>query len=104
MQNGLNYLQHLFNLLKAENDRSVDDRYQSLSSIRESEFQNAAENYTFSFGPGLSKFLYYIKHPISSKLLEAPIDVDFETLNWKTIAKPKNTKDAGQIGRARSAN
>lgn len=79
---GLRYFDHLFAMLRLDGDESVDSRYKTITSILESNFEDAASNFPFKVDKTLDKFFYYLKHPETKKILDADIEIDFQALNW----------------------
>lgn len=79
---GLRYLNHLFSKLRLDGAEFVEHKYEKVADILEVDFQDAAKDFPFVSESTLQIFFTYLKHPIAQELLDAEIQVDFETLSW----------------------
>lgn len=82
-ESGLRFLDHVFK--KISDDAPIDfinEKYQTLSDILESDFKEAAKDYPYTVDNAFWKFCYYLKHPFAVKILDHSIQVDFGVLEF----------------------
>lgn len=81
-ENGLRLLSHTFSKINEIGEEFVANKYKTLSDILESDFRDAAKDYSFSVDAALFRFFYYLKHPATKKIIEHDIQIDFDSLEF----------------------
>ena len=62
-ENGLRLINHTFSKINEIGEEFVAEKYKAISDILESDFLDAAKDYTFFVDRALESFFNYLKHP-----------------------------------------
>lgn len=90
---GLKFINSVFNNLNKLGEEFVNDRFQSLTDILDSDFRDTAVSYEYTVGNELKQFLGYLNNPFSVNVLGEVIKVDFSSLDWpEQIKKVREEK------------
>ncbi|KTF19538.1 site-specific integrase [Pseudoalteromonas sp. 10-33] len=79
---GLRYIDKVFEDLSSLGQEFVDERFQSLTDILDSDFRETAKSFEYIAGTELRRFFYYLTHPFTKNILGSSIKIDFESLEW----------------------
>lgn len=92
-ESGLRYINHVFCQLNDEYGSAyVKNKFRTFSDIQFSDFQVAANKFTYCVNSAMMKFFYYLKHPFSQKILDHEVQVDFDALEWPEFLTKKRDK------------
>jgi hypothetical protein len=88
---GLKFINSVFKNLQSLGGEFVNDRFQSLTDILDSDFRDVAASYEYAVGNELKQFLGYLNNPFTTNVLGEVIKVDFSSLDWpeQTIKRRK---------------
>jgi len=98
MEGGLRYFNHVFQKLNNDyGNEFLNEKFQTITDIPESYFHEGATDFPFTFDGAMKKFFYYLKHPFTSKIIDASIDINFDKCEWLKVSKGKNTESKKQV-------
>jgi len=86
---GLKFINAVFRDLIHLGNEYINDRFQSLTDILDSDFRDTAASYEYTVGNELKQFLGYLNAPFSTNVLGTTIKVDFSSLDWPEQTKKK---------------
>lgn len=81
-ENGLRLINHTFSKINEIGEEFVAEKYKAISDILESDFLDAAKDYTFFVDRALESFFNYLKHPETKKIIDHDIQIDFDSLKF----------------------
>jgi hypothetical protein len=93
-ENGLRLVNHTFSKINEIGEEFVADKYKAISDILESDFRDAAKDYSFNVDAALERFFYYLKHPATKKIIEHDIQIDFDSLEFPERETKKRKKSS----------
>jgi integrase len=98
MESGLRYFNHVFQKLNNDyGNEFLNEKFQTITNIPESYFHEGATDFPFTFDAAMKRFFYYLKHPFTSKIIDASIDINFDKCEWLKVSKGRNTDSKKQV-------